>query len=99
MRHLIDRPLLILAALDDPLHNPDLIGLEDMPSNPNVVHWLTGSGGHVGWPVAAAPGSASGSGSGSGILGGLMPSYDFIWMTTVAADFCEAAAVDSGGSV
>ena len=115
MRHLIDRPLLILAALDDPLHNPDLIGLEDMPSNPNVVHWLTGSGGHVGWPVAAAPASASGSasrsgsgsgsgsgsasGSSSGILGGLMPSYDFIWMTTVAADFCKAAAVDSGGSV
>mmetsp|Transcript_10877 Transcript_10877/g.14149 ORF Transcript_10877/g.14149 Transcript_10877/m.14149 type:complete len:526 (-) Transcript_10877:90-1667(-) len=49
-------PMLVLTALDDPLHHPDMIGTEYIvPSgNGNVAVWLTSQGGHVGWPEAKA---------------------------------------------
>jgi hypothetical protein len=50
-RQAVSTPLLLISALDDPFHHPDLIGLDPEPSNPNIVYLLTENGGHVGWPV------------------------------------------------
>lgn len=46
----IKTPLLLVSALDDPLHHPDCIGLQEGPSSPNVALLLTETGGHVAWP-------------------------------------------------
>lgn len=43
-------PLLLLSALDEPLHHPDMIGAETHPKNPAITYLLTREGGHVAWP-------------------------------------------------
>lgn len=52
-----NKPLLVLSALDDPLHNPNNLGLEKLEhtENENVGFVMTRSGGHVGWPEGWIP--------------------------------------------
>ena len=47
-------PLLVVSALDDPLHHPDHIGMPlfQEAQNPHIAMWFTGTGGHVAWPEA-----------------------------------------------
>lgn len=52
-----NKPLLIISALDDPLHNPNDLGLEKMThiENENIAFLMTHSGGHVAWPEGWFP--------------------------------------------
>lgn len=71
----VNIPLLVFASNDDPLHHPDLVGVETSVyrfDNPNVVYLLTSEGGHVGWPNKPWP-------------------TDFSFLTDVAMRFLEAA--------
>jgi uncharacterized protein YhfF len=57
-RSSIARPTLLLTALDDPMHSPELLGIKTSheqgysTSNPNLVYMVTEEGGHVGWPTS-----------------------------------------------
>ena len=59
-RALIARPTLLVTAIDDPLHNPDMLGFRtDHPvESPNLIYMVTEEGGHVGWPSGFSGGSA-----------------------------------------
>ena len=59
-RALIARPTLLVTAIDDPLHNPDMLGFgTDHPvESPNLIYMVTEEGGHVGWPSGFSGGSA-----------------------------------------
>lgn len=47
----IDRPTLLLTALDDPFHHPELCGFAtNTVESPNLVYMITEEGGHVSWP-------------------------------------------------
>jgi predicted alpha/beta-fold hydrolase len=54
------RPLLLLAALDDPLHHAARLGVEyggpGRVLHENLVLAITQAGGHVAWPVAGQQG-------------------------------------------
>jgi predicted alpha/beta-fold hydrolase len=49
----IAKPTLLLCALDDPLHCPDLIGVDlDAPRPDNLCYMVTEEGGHVSFPTS-----------------------------------------------
>ena len=47
----IDRDFFMLYSLDDPFHNPDMLGLSrvEQAKNPNILCLATERGGHVSW--------------------------------------------------
>lgn len=46
----IAKPTLLLTALDDPFHHPELCGFKtDTVESPNLIYMITEEGGHVSW--------------------------------------------------
>ena len=56
----ISRPTLLVTAIDDPLHNPEMLGFStsNPVESPNLAYMITEEGGHVGWPTDVGGGSA-----------------------------------------
>ena len=56
----IARPTLLVTAIDDPLHNPEMLGFStnDPVESPDLLYMITEEGGHVGWPTDVGGGSA-----------------------------------------
>ena len=56
----ISRPTLLVTALDDPLHNPEMLGFSTVDSieSSSLVYMITQEGGHVGWPTELGGSSA-----------------------------------------
>lgn len=45
----VARPLLMVSALDDPMHNPCMVGFETTHAHENLIYAFTSQGGHVSW--------------------------------------------------
>ena len=45
----VSKPLLLVSALDDPMHNPNMVGFDVEHEQENIIYAFTSQGGHVSW--------------------------------------------------